>query len=153
METGDATMPKFCSIYTHGVDEKRRVQIPARWRPKNESIEFYLVLWPKYKEGPCIRGLLPSKFDELQNLLNAMSNADPTKPVLKRLVAGNSEPILLDKAGRLCIPERLAISARITNEVVLHGMGDRFEIWSPELHKLVWAADMDLAPTAMQMME
>ncbi len=153
METGDAIVPTFCSIYTHGVDEKRRVQFPARWRPKNESVEIYLVLWTKYTQGTCIRGMLPAKFAETQAILNAMSNDDPSKPVLKRIVAGNSEPTLLDKAGRICIPERLAVKAQITNEVVLHGMGDRFEIWNPALHAQIWEADMDLAPTALKILE
>src|SRR6266581_1047816 len=49
----------YNSLYRHGVDEKRRIQVPAKWRPARAGVEFTLVLWPKSKEGPCLRVLPP----------------------------------------------------------------------------------------------
>ena len=34
----------YNSLYRHGVDEKRRIQIPAKWRPAKVGVEFTLVL-------------------------------------------------------------------------------------------------------------
>ncbi len=153
MESNDATMPKFCSVYLHGVDEKRRVQVPAKWRPRKEGIELTLVLWPKYKEGLCVRVLPPLKFDEMLGDLDAMSNDDPAKPVLKRLIGSDAEQVTLDKSGRICLPEGMARAAGITKEAVLVGMLDRFEIWNPERHRMVKASDSALAPEAFRRME
>ena len=41
-ETTQATY--YNSLYRHGVDEKRRIQIPAKWRPAKDGVEFTLVL-------------------------------------------------------------------------------------------------------------
>ncbi len=41
----------YNSLYRHGVDEKRRVQIPAKWRPEKTGTELTLMLWPK-ERGP-----------------------------------------------------------------------------------------------------
>jgi DNA-binding transcriptional regulator/RsmH inhibitor MraZ len=43
--------------------------------------------------------------------------------------------------------------AGITNQVVLVGLLDRFEIWSPERYKRVKAADAVLAQEAFKLME
>jgi DNA-binding transcriptional regulator/RsmH inhibitor MraZ len=36
----------YNSCYRHGVDEKRRVQIPAKWRPEEPGTELTVILWP-----------------------------------------------------------------------------------------------------------
>src|SRR6476660_1389851 len=76
----------YNSLYRHGVDEKRRVQIPAMWRPSEPGIEFTLILWPKAKEGPCLRVLPPQEMAELMRDIDAMPNSDPNKVVLKRFI-------------------------------------------------------------------
>ena len=75
----------YNSLYRHGVDEKRRVQVPAKWRPES-GVEFTLVLWPKSKEGPCLRVLPPCEMAELMRDIDAMPNSDPNKVVLKRFI-------------------------------------------------------------------
>ena len=66
MELNETTEPKYYnSLYRHGVDEKRRVQIPAKWRPAKPGTELTLVLWPKAKEGPCLRVLPPQADGEV----------------------------------------------------------------------------------------
>ena len=55
----------YNSLYKHGVDEKRRVQVPAMWRPERDAVEFTVILWPKAKEGPCLRVLPPEEMAEL----------------------------------------------------------------------------------------
>src|SRR6516164_5769953 len=103
----DATVEPtyYNSIYRHGVDEKRRVQIPAKWRPSESGIELTVVLWPKTKEGPCLRVLPPQQMAALMNDIQSMPNSDPNKGVLKRFIGSGSEQVALDKTGRICLPE------------------------------------------------
>lgn len=143
----------YNSLYRHGVDEKRRVQIPAKWRPSQEGTEFTLVLWPKAKAGPCLRVLPPEQMAKLMADIDAMPSSDPNKGVLKRFIGSGSVQAPLDKVGRICIPEEMAKEAGISTEAVLVGLLDRFEIWSPERHDQVKASDGVMAQEAFKLME
>ena len=135
------------------MDPKRRVQVPAKWRPAESGIELTLVLWPKSKEGPCLRVLPPEEMADLMRDIDAMPNSDPNKVVLKRFIGSESVQVTLDKVGRICLPEEMARAAGISAEVVLVGLLDRFEIWSPERYKHVKASDAVMAQEAFKLME
>lgn len=143
----------YNSLYRHGVDEKRRVQIPAKWRPAESGIEFTLILWPKSKEGPCLRVLPPQEMAELMRDIDAMPNDNPNKVVLKRFIGSESVQVALDKAGRICLPDEMARAAGIQDEAVLVGLLDRFEIWNPGRYDKVRTADAVMAHEAFKMME
>jgi len=143
----------YNSWYRHGVDDKRRLQIPAKWRPNTEGIEFTLILWPKSAEGPCVRVLPPKQMAVLMRDIDAMPNSDPNKGVLKRFIGSESIQAPLDKTGRICLPETMAKAAGIGEEAVLVGLLDRFEIWSPEKFNRVKASDVIMAQEAFKMME
>lgn len=143
----------YNATYRHGVDEKRRVQIPAKWRPSEPNIEFTLILWPKAKEGPCLRVLPPKEMAQLMDSIDAMPNTDPNKTVLKRFIGSESMQVALDKAGRICLPEEMSRSAGIEDEVMLVGLLDRFEIWDPGRFEKVKASDAVMAQEAFKLME
>ena len=143
----------YNSLYRHGVDEKRRVQVPAKWRPAKSGVEFTLVVWPKSKEGPCLRVLPPGQMAELMKDLEAMPNSDPSKVVLKRFIGSESIQVALDKGGRICLPEQMAMAADIRDEAILVGLLDRFEIWSPGRYEKVKASDAVMAHEAFKLME
>jgi MraZ protein len=154
MEPNETVEPKYYnSLYQHGVDAKRRVQIPAKWRPAAPGVELTLVLWPKAKEGPCLRVLPPQEMAELMRDIDAMPNSDPSKVVLKRFIGSESVQVTLDKAGRICLPEEMTRVAGIGSEAVLVGLLDRFEIWSPERYARVKASDAIMAEEAFRLME
>jgi len=146
--------PKFYSgTYTHGIDEKRRVQVPAKWRPQTEDFQFTLIVWPKAKEGPCLRVLPPKKMASLMADIDAMPNGDPNKTILKRVIGGFSEQVTLDKAGRICLPEQMAKAAGLEGQAVMVGLLDQFEIWSPARHEMVMASDSVMVAEAFRLME
>jgi len=154
MVLNETTEPTYYnSLYRHGVDEKRRVQIPAKWRPAEPGTELTLVLWPKAKEGPCLRVLPPQQMAKLMQEVNAMPNSDSNKVVLKRFIGSESVQVTLDKSGRICLPEKMAKDAGISDEAMLVGLLDRFEVWSPERYERVKASDVIMAPEAFKMME
>ncbi len=154
METnGQSTRIYYNSSYEHGVDEKRRVQIPAKWRPSEPGVEFTMVLWPKAKDGPCLRVLPPEQMAALMEDIDAMPNTDPNKTVLKRFIGSESVQVGVDKSGRICLPEKMANAAGITTEAVLVGLLDRFEIWNPERYARVKSTDAVMAQEAFKLME
>jgi MraZ protein len=153
MSSARTTGPTYYnSCYPHGVDEKRRVQIPAKWRPAEPGTELTVILWPQHNAGACLRVLPPSQMAKLNSDLDAMPNSDPNKVILKRYIGSGSEQVALDKAGRICLPEAMARAAGIKDKAVLVGLLDRFEIWNPDRYENVKAADAVLASEAFKLM-
>ncbi|MBU6408761.1 MAG: hypothetical protein KGR98_00095 [Verrucomicrobia bacterium] len=143
----------YNSRFRHGVDEKRRVQIPAKWRPQKAGVELTVILWPREGVGYCIRVLPPAQMARLMQSIDDMANSDPKKVVLKRIIGSDSAQVSVDKVGRICVPEEMAQKAGIQQEAVLVGLLDRFEVWNPERYEKVQAADVAMAPDAFKMME
>ena len=145
----------YTSVYRHKVDEKRRVPIPFRWRPEasDASMEFTLIVWPKHRAGKCLRVLPPDQLAKLRASIDAMPNSDARKSVLKRSIGTASAQARLDSAGRITIPDEMAEAADITNEAVLAGMLDRFEIWSPKRYAQARILDDAHLSEAFDLME
>lgn len=142
----------YTSLFRHGVDEKRRVQIPAKWRPSEPDVEFTLILWPNGGQPDAnLLVLPPAEMKALADKIRAMSNADPKASALRRLIGSKSASVALDKGGRICIPDTMAKAVGIEDEAVLVGLVDRFEIWSPERYETVSAVDAALLPEAFKL--
>jgi MraZ protein len=141
----------YNSLYRHGVDEKRRLQIPAKWRPSEPNVEFTLILWPKGNmQDACLLVLPPAEWLALVQKLKALPFADPKAEALRGLIGKKSDRVALDKGGRICLPEAMAKTAGIGKEAVLLGMVDRFEIWNPERYESVSVVDEHLSPAVFQ---
>jgi len=151
--TKDKEPSYYNSCFRHGVDEKRRVQIPAKWRPPKADSELTLILWPREGIGSCVRVLPPAQMAKLMQSIDAMANSEPKKVVLKRIIGSGSAQAIVDKAGRICLPDEMAREAGLKEEAILVGLLDRFEIWNPERYAKVQAADAALAPDAFRLME
>lgn len=142
----------YNSLYRHGVDAKRRVQVPAKWRPNNGEIQFTLIIWPKgTQQEACLLVLPPNEWVALVRKLNVMPFADPKAEALRRLVGKKSDRVALDKVGRICLPEAMAKAAAIDEEAVLVGLVDRFQIWNPERYETASAFDEQLSTEAFQL--
>lgn len=142
----------YSSVYEHGVDEKRRVQIPSKWRPANPEVELTLILWPKgtLREA-CLLVLPPPEWERLVDKLKAMPYADPKAEALRRVLGKKSDRVTLDKSGRICLPEAMAKAVEIGKEATLVGLVDRFEIWNPKRYETASAVDEQLSAEAFQL--
>ncbi len=143
----------YTSVFRHGVDEKRRVQIPAKWRPADPDVEFTLIMWPNGGVSEaCLLVLPPTEWQGLVDKLRAMPFADAKAQALRRLIGTKSAQVAIDRAGRICLPEEMAKTVGIDKEVVFVGLVDRFQIWSPERHASASAEDEALASEAFQLL-
>ena len=143
--------PIYGSCYTHGVDSKRRVQVPAKWRPKEEGTEFLLFLWDNGGDkGSCLRVYPPSEVRNLMDKVKSMPTGDPESIALRRNLARHADTVTLDKVGRICLPEAMARQVGLSDSAVLVGAIQWFEIWQPEKYALAEAEDEVLAPGAVK---
>ncbi len=143
---------QYYSHYPHGVDEKRRVQIPAKWRPEEENTQLTVIVWPQHKAGTCLRVLPPHEFAKLLETVEAMPNSDPKKVLLKRFIGSESDHLPLDKAGRIVLPEHMARAAGIQDKAILSGCISYFEIWCPARYEGAKAVDIQVASEAFSLM-
>src|SRR5581483_3417143 len=68
----------YRSIFRHGVDEKRRVMVPAKWRSSHPDVEYTLILWPNGGQpDACLLVLPPARMLALAEKIASMSSADP----------------------------------------------------------------------------
>lgn len=153
MSTAVTNQPVYySSLFKQRVDDKRRLQIPAKWRPASTDFQFTLILWPN---GPmadaCLLVLPPEQWLELVTKLKALPFADERAQTLRRLLGTNSAQVTVDKAGRICLPEEMAAAVGIKSDAVMVGLLDRFQIWSPERYAEIDAQDKAFRPEAFKL--
>ena len=151
MSDSVANAVTFSSVFEHGVDEKRRVQIPAKWRPRDPETELTVMLWGK-NDAVCLRVLPPAQFQKLRDKIEAMPGSKEKVSRLRNLGA-NSEQVTVDKVGRICVPDRMAKAAGIADKATLVGLFEKFEIWNPQRYEPVAAADAIIASGDLDSLE
>lgn len=141
----------YKSLYKHGVDGKRRVQIPAKWRSPQDAT-YSVILWRmEGQDFPCLLILPPRTSRKLEDKLEEMPFGDPQAESLRRVLGANSDDVSIDRAGRICLPDGLAKKAGIAENAILVGLWDRFQIWNPEFYERVESVDKSLESQAKKM--
>ena len=143
----------FLGEYRHGADEKRRIQVPSRWRPENfEGYELTAMVWTR-NSGPqsCLLVFPPSEMKSFVRSVKNMSWGDPEAETLRRALGGKADSLTLDKAGRITVSERLAklVGIEKNSEVVMVGMIDVFQIWNADRFESIDSADGVTLPQAL----
>ncbi len=119
----------FAGEFSHSLDDKNRLAVPAGWRGA-EGTEFFVVPAPNQHE--CLQTFPPAEFRAVSERVTANAALSPQarKGFLRQF---NSKARLLttDKQGRLLLPAEMLAHAGIEGSVVLVGNDRRFEIWSP----------------------
>lgn len=138
VESAENALLFFNSEYEFGIDAKRRLQIPAKWKPGLSR--FTLLLWPLRTSDPdCLLGLHP---DSMKYLTQKLREAPLRKgDVWRRKIGKSSVDVDLDSGSRICLPKKLADAAGLKKRAVLVGMVDRFQIWDPERYESISPLD------------
>ena len=144
MPDTESIVPIFQGEFRFGLDESRRIMIPAKWRPKDQKMVFTAVLWPI--EAPeCLLVLPPEGWQRILTLLKPQALSDKRVAVLERVIGGTSTALLLDKVGRFCLPDHLATSIGLEKEAMFVGRLEKFEIWNPNRYQAARPEDKAVA--------
>lgn len=120
----------FLGEYTHSIDEKGRLTVPARFRQLLAEGGFIT----RGLDGNLTVMRAPV-FENMQKSLQAQSITNPKVRDLTRLLFGQAQRVEPDNSGRILIPQFLRDELQLNGEVYLVGVGTSFEIWPPELWK------------------
>lgn len=119
----------FLGEYSHSLDNKGRLTIPAKFR---EQLAPGLVV----TRNPLDRSLLvmpEEKWREVADKISALPLADPRSALLRRAIFSAAEDYVPDKQGRILINPRLREYAQIQSEIVVAGVHTFVELWNPDL--------------------
>jgi MraZ protein len=107
--------------------------LPARIKASlPEESESTIVVTRGFE--PCLT-IYP--LNEWKKIFEKVSSLNEFNPEYRRFqrnfLRGNTE-IELDKSGRFLIPRTMARFAKLDKEAILVGMGNRIEIWNPDMY-------------------
>src|SRR5512142_1522226 len=127
-------MSSFKGSYSYSVDDKGRVNLPAKLRKYvSPEVNDTFVITRGFE-----RGLFVYPIDEWnkleQNLRNLSSYNQDHRRFVRALLELASES-QLDAQGRLSIPQELREYANIRSEVRVIGTLDKIELWDPAVYE------------------
>jgi MraZ protein len=124
----------FKGTFTHRIDVKGRVPVPATYRRLLSSMGAEIVVVTLLDQ--CLAVYPPSEWAQLEAQLGELpAFARPTK-ALTRLLMSRALECEIDAQGRILLPGHLRQEAKLGREAVILGVLNRFEIWAPD----VWEA-------------
>ena len=117
----------FIGEYSHSLDNKNRMIIPAKLR---EGLEGRYII-TKGLDG-CLYVYPLDEWRELAEKLKALPLTDKNARDFVRFFFSGASEIEVDKQGRGLIPQNLIEYAGITKDIISIGVLTKVEIWSKE---------------------
>ena len=114
--------------YTHSIDTKGRLFIPAKLREELGTV-FFVTL----SMDECLSAYSAESWERFLAKVNAMPYS---KQRSMRSLFANAAKCELDAQGRILLPQKLRDYAKLTKDVAIIGAGNHAEIWDAEK----WAA-------------
>ena len=126
----------FIGTSWHSLDEKGRLALPGKMRDELQESESpeEVVIYPDPDGGfLCLYPI-----EQWRKVLMAVENIEDYEERMeaKGHYAGTSEPIKVDKSGRLVISASLRAEVGLEKEVGIRGGVSKIEIWNPDKLRL-----------------
>lgn len=128
----------FLGEYTHTIDDKGRVTIPARFRAE---LAGGLVVTRGFDRNLMIYPL--TEWQEMAERVAARPVSDENVRAFRRRIFAGATDLEPDRQGRIVLPQYLREFAGIDGEVVVAGMYDYIELWDAEAWRNVRLAVED----------
>lgn len=115
----------FLGEFTHTIDDKGRLTIPAKFRAELAS---GLVVTRGYDRNLMIYPL--KEWQSLAGRVLAKPVTDPEVRDFRRRLFSGAVDVEPDRQGRVLLPPYLREFAELNGEVVVNGMFDYIEVWA-----------------------
>jgi len=124
-------MSSFKGSYMYAVDDKGRVNLPAKLRKyvSPEANETFVITRGFEK---CLFVYPIDEWNKMEENLRNLSSYDPEHRRFIRSLLELASESQLDTQARLTIPQELREYASIQNEVRIIGTLDKIELWNPQ---------------------
>lgn len=126
--TGGSSAPMFRGISNLTLDAKGRLAVPARYRERmQETCRGQLVV--TIDRDHCLLIYPLPEWEGLEERLVRLPSLNKQARELQRLLLGHATEVELDSHARLLLPPELRTFAGLERDVVLLGLGRKFELW------------------------
>ena len=123
----------FLGEFTHAIDEKNRLVLPAKFRAFINDPEdkkgFFIVASPVSGEH-CLRLYTKSGWKPVENKLRQEANKSKDPARYMRFFASRGEFVPVDAQSRLVVPQKLMDYAGLKKDVLMIGNVDWIEVWN-----------------------
>jgi MraZ protein len=129
----------FLGEYTHSLDAKGRLILPARFRE---------LLTQAYVSGQidgCLALWTPAEFEERAQEMKERTKGSAADRHMARVFFAGAQEASPDRQGRIAVPPSLREFAGLNHEVVVIGAYDHVEIWDAD----AWRRAKELGETAL----
>ncbi|GAB6161026.1 division/cell wall cluster transcriptional repressor MraZ [Desulfothermus naphthae] len=113
------------------LDTKGRLILPPEFREivlsQNEAGRIMLT-----NLDGCVVGYTYPKWLELEQSFNEINLLNRRLRDFQRFFISGAKEVVMDSQGRILVPPHLRKYAKLNREVVLAGVGHKFEIWDQE---------------------
>lgn len=113
--------------YTHSLDPKGRLIMPAKFREDIGS-HFYVTIGT----DKCLRAYSFEEWNKYKAKIEALPDSDNKARQYKRAIFANSNECEVDKQGRILIASNLKNYAGLEKDVIIIGQSSYIEIWGIE---------------------
>ena len=115
----------FIGEYSHTIDEKGRLAIPAKFR-----VEFKNGAVVTKGLDNCLFIFTKKSWSELADKLSKLPISQSKSRAFARLMLAGAMDVKLDKLGRIMLPDYLRKYAVLSKKSVIAGVFNRLEIWN-----------------------
>ena len=120
----------FIGEYTHNLDTKGRIAIPAKFRDKLSS---GIVITRGLDQ--CLFLYTKNEWEILAEKLTKLPLSQANSRAFTRLMLAGAMDLTLDTQGRILIPDYLRSYAKLKKQAIVAGLYNRIEIWDAESWK------------------
>ena len=117
----------FLGEYTHNIDDKGRITIPAKFRG---SLAAGLVVTRGFDQNLMLFPM--DGWEEMAQRIAERPLSDEDVRAFRRRVFSGAIDLTPDRQGRILLPPYLREFAGIEGEVVIAGMFNYVELWSSD---------------------
>ena len=126
-------MDRFVSTFTNKIDYKGRVSIPASFRGVLERDGYAggVYCYPAI-DAPALDAGGERLAKKIDGLLAGLPDYSDERDELSVALYGEVQVLSIDGDGRIILPQGLRTHAGLQTEVAFVGLGEKFQLWSPD---------------------
>ncbi len=114
----------FIGEYTHTIDDKKRLSVPAKFRKElGKKAVITLGL------NKCLSVYPTKEWSVFAEKLATLSMGKSEDRAFSRVMLSSAFEVEIDTIGRILVPDTLKSYAGLSEKVVLAGVFDRVEVW------------------------
>jgi MraZ protein len=120
----------FAGEFSHSLDEKSRLAIPAKFRPRFKDGAI-VTRWL----GGCLAIFPAAEWDAINAEIRRRPRTDPTVQHFVHFIVAGAHEADPDGQGRVVIPAHLREYAGLAGDALVIGASRNLEVWQPERWK------------------